>query len=33
METYLLIMLGIAAIAGVAFLIVFKLQDKKKHTH
>jgi len=31
MEVYLFIMLGIAALAGVAFLISFKIQERKKH--
>ena len=29
----LYIILGMAVLAGVVFLIVFKLQDKKRHTH
>ena len=32
METNLFITLGIAAIAGIAFLIFFKIQDRKKHS-
>jgi hypothetical protein len=31
MEINLFIMLGIPAIAGIAFLIFFKIQDRKKH--
>jgi len=30
METDLFITLGIAAIAGIAFLVFFKVQDRKK---
>ncbi len=33
MEMYLFVTLGIAATSGIAFLIFFKLQDRKKHTH
>jgi hypothetical protein len=33
MEISLLIILGIAAMTGVGFLIFFKIQDRKKHTH
>lgn len=33
MEIYLLVMLGIPAIAGIVFLISFKIQDKRKHSH
>ena len=33
MEIYLPVMLGIPAIAGVVFLISFKIQDKRKHGH
>lgn len=31
MELYLFIILGIAALTGVAFLVSFKLQDRNKH--
>jgi len=33
MEVYLLIILGTAVIAGIGFLISFKIQDRKKHVH
>jgi len=33
MEISLLIMLGGAVIAGIGFLIVFKIQDREKHIH
>jgi hypothetical protein len=33
MEINLFVMLSIAALAGIAFLIAFKIQDRKRHTH
>jgi hypothetical protein len=33
LETSLLIMLGGAMITGISFLISFKIQDRKRHTH
>jgi len=33
MEVNLFIILGTAAIAGIGFLIFFKIQDRKKHVH
>lgn len=33
MEVYLFVTLGIAATAGIAFLIFFEFQDRKKHVH
>lgn len=29
----LYIMLGIAVLAGIIFLIAFKIQDRRKHSH
>lgn len=29
----LLIMFGIAILGGIAFLIAFKIQDRKRHSH